>query len=151
MALAASQKRNATRGNLDLADELIAPEFVGDYIPDPPTLGPEGFKQLVSITLSAFPDMHWTIEDQLAEGSKVVTRWKFRGTHTGDYMGIPPTGKVITVTGMSLDCVLDGKLVQVRVLPALYDLQDMVQCAKGDVARYPGPAQDRGRMSGRVT
>jgi predicted ester cyclase len=80
-------------GNLDLADELYA----SDYVLHDPSLpedliGPEGIKQYAAINLGAFPDGRVTVEDQIAEGDKVVSRWTATGTHTGDLMGIPPTG-----------------------------------------------------------
>ena len=61
---------------------------------------------------SAFPDMQLTIEDQIAEGDKVVTRWTARGTHQGELMGIPPTGKQATVTGITVGRVANGKFVE---------------------------------------
>ena len=80
-------------GNLDLADELYAP----DYVLHDPSLpedlhGPEGIKQYAAMTLGAFPDARVIVEDQVAEGHKVVSRWTATGTHTGELMGIPPQG-----------------------------------------------------------
>ena len=63
--------------------------------------GVEAFKQFVSAYLTAFPDLHFTIEDQIAEEDKTMLRYTARGTHRGDLMGIPPTGKQVTVTGIS--------------------------------------------------
>jgi predicted ester cyclase len=61
---------------------------------------------------SAFPDVHITIEDQIAEGDKVVTRWTDRGTHQGEYLDIAPTGKQVEYTGISIDRIADGKIVE---------------------------------------
>jgi len=69
-------------------------------------------KQFVSMYLTAYPDTHFTIEDQIAEGDTVVTRWTARGTHKGPLMGIPPTGKQVTVTGISIGRVVNGKTVE---------------------------------------
>lgn len=74
--------------------------------------GREGFKQFVLMYRSAFPDMHITIEDQIAEGDKVVSRWTARGTHQGELMGIPPTGKQATVTGINIERFANGKFVE---------------------------------------
>ena len=78
-------------GNLDLADELYAP----DYVLHDPSLpedlhGPEALKQYAAMNLGAFPDARVTVEDQIAEGDMVVTRWTATGTHTGELLGIPP-------------------------------------------------------------
>jgi predicted ester cyclase len=60
----------------------------------------------------AFPDFHLTIEDQIAEGNKVITRVTFRGTHRGDYRGIAPTGKQIKYSGIAIDRIVDGKVAR---------------------------------------
>ena len=78
-------------GNLDVADELLAP----DYVDHDPTLpedvhGPEGFKEYVATYRSAFPDLHIQIEDQIAEGDRVATRWTGTGTHNGELRASPP-------------------------------------------------------------
>ncbi len=69
-------------------------------------------KQFVSGMRSAFLDLHFTIEDQIAEGDKVVTRWKASGTHRGEFQGVPPTGKQATVPGITIDRIAHGKLVE---------------------------------------
>jgi predicted ester cyclase len=91
------------KGNLNLADEVFAPDYV-DHDPAMPEdiRGPEGFKEYVSIFRTAFPDIHLEIEDQVAEGDKVVTRWTGTGTHEGDLMGIAPTGNKVTLPGMEI-------------------------------------------------
>jgi steroid delta-isomerase-like uncharacterized protein len=63
--------------------------------------------------LTAFPDLHFTIEDMVAEGDKVVVRWIVRGTHRGTFQDIPPTGKAVTLTGISLFRVANGRGVEV--------------------------------------
>jgi steroid delta-isomerase-like uncharacterized protein len=100
-------------GRLETVDELIAPTFVNH---DPSATGelsgPDGMKQLVEGYRTAFPDLRVTIEDQLAEGDRVATRWTARGTHQGELMGIAATGKEATVTGLSIDRITDGKIVE---------------------------------------
>ncbi len=98
------------RGNLAVVDELMSADYNG-HDPMMPA-GSEGFKQYVLMYRSAFPDVHLTIEDQIAEGDTVVSRWTARGTHKGELMGIPPTGKQVTVTGMNIERVANGKLVE---------------------------------------
>ena len=76
---------------------------------------PEGFegrKMFYSAFLAAFPDLHVHIEDVLAEGDKLVTRWSARGTHSGELMGIPPTGKQVSVGGTAIDRFENGQSVE---------------------------------------
>ena len=100
------------QGNLDLADEIYDSSHIshGQGIELPP--GPEGLKSLISIYRAAFPDVHFTIEDQIAEGDKVVTRWSSRGTHKGALMGIPATGKQTVSAGITMTKFLAGKAIE---------------------------------------
>ena len=94
--------------NLALVDELCTTTHV--YHNPPTTLhGREEFKQLLSLYITAFSDARLTVEDQIAEGDRVVTRYTFRGTHQADLMGIPPTGKPVTVTGIIITRIVNGK------------------------------------------
>ncbi len=96
-------------GNLDAADELIAPDYV-QHDPAMPeeARGPEGFKEFAAAFRAAFPDLHMEIEEQIAEGDLVATRWTCTGTHDGDLMGIAPTGKRVRQPGMDISRVSDG-------------------------------------------
>jgi steroid delta-isomerase-like uncharacterized protein len=69
-------------------------------------------KQMIPAFLTAFPDQHYTVEELIAEGDKVVCRFTFRATHQGDFMGIPPTGKAVTVTGIYISRLSGGKFVE---------------------------------------
>jgi steroid delta-isomerase-like uncharacterized protein len=93
-------------------DELVAPDYVGHDPSQPELHGPEGVKGFVTTYLSAFPDGRITIDEQLAEGDLVGSRWTGRGTHQGDLMGIPPTGKQVTVSGITVSRLKDGKVVE---------------------------------------
>ena len=97
--------------NLALVDELYAPDIV-DHNASMTIQGLEALKEFFSMYLTGSPDLYFTIEDQVAEGDKVVTRYTARGTHLGPFMGIPPTGKHITVTGIGIIRVADGKIVE---------------------------------------
>ncbi|MGH2534691.1 MAG: ester cyclase [Thermomicrobiales bacterium] len=99
------------RGNLAVVDEVAASDFV-IHLPSEEIHGPEGAKQYVAALRGAFPDLHITIEDQIADGDKVVTRWTARATHTGAFQGIPPTGKRGSMTGIDIDRIADGKIVE---------------------------------------
>jgi len=100
------------QGTLDVADEIIDASYVGHGFGVELPPGPEGYKQFVSIYRTAFPDLQFTTEDQVAEGDKVVTRWTARGTHKGELMGIPATGKQIVVTGIDIFRISSGKVVE---------------------------------------
>jgi predicted ester cyclase len=103
-----------SQGNLAVADEIIAPGHVNSGPGTLPGLppGPEGSKQLITVYRNAFPDVQFTLDEQIAEGDKVVTRFTAHGTHKGELAGIPPTGKSSTVTGMSVDRIVNGKIVE---------------------------------------
>ena len=100
------------RGNLRVLDELCAPNVVDHSMPPGFPAGIAGVKQMVTMYRSAFPDMRATIEDLIAEGDKVVARWSATGTHRGELMGIPATGKRVAVTGIGIDRFAGGKMVE---------------------------------------
>lgn len=102
------------QGNLAAVDELLA----HDHVPHHSLIGEqppsrELYKQFIVRTRTAFPDLHATIEDQIAEGDKVVTRWSVQGTHHGRFRGYSPTGKQMRVTGIVIDRIVGGKVVEV--------------------------------------
>ena len=99
-------------GNLDLADELITPDYVDNVAGSGSPVGPEGFKDAVSGVRDAFPDFTITINDMISEGDKVALVWTFIGTHKGELMGIAPTEKLIEFDGIYLYRFKDGKLVE---------------------------------------
>ena len=103
-----------SKGNLALLNEIIAKDHVNSgpgTLPGLPN-GPEGTKQFVTVYRNAFPDVDFTINEQIAEGDKVVTRWTAQGTHKGELMGTPATGKSATVTGISVDRLVNGKIAE---------------------------------------
>jgi steroid delta-isomerase-like uncharacterized protein len=102
------------KGKLNVLDEIIAKDHVNSgpgTIPGLPN-GPEGSKQFVTVYRNAFPDVHFTIDEQIAEGDKVVTRWTAQGTHQGELAGLPATGKSSTVTGISVNRIVNGKIAE---------------------------------------
>lgn len=100
-------------GNVAIMDEILADGFVNyDAALPEPSVGIEAAKASVMVYRDAFPDLKITIEEQIAEGDKVVTRWSARGTHQGDLMGIPPTGKQGTVTGITIERITGGKIIE---------------------------------------
>ena len=100
------------KGNLAIIPELIAPDYVYRSPLGMEAKGPEGFKQMVTRVRTAFPDIHFTIEDIIAESDKVVTRFTRRSTHTGEFMGIAPTGKKVTLSGILITRWVGGKEVE---------------------------------------
>ena len=103
----------SAQGDLDVADEIYAPNYVGHNPLDPEDVrGPEGAKEQARMYRSAFPDVRLNIEEQVAEGDRVVTRWIGSGTHQGEMMGIAPTGNQIRVDGITISRIQDGKVVE---------------------------------------
>ena len=101
------------QGNISLANELLAPDFVErEQIPPGVPDGREGVKSLTSMLRSAFPDFKATIEDMVAEGDKVVVRMIWSGTHKGEFMGIPASGKSVSIGVIDIIRVNKGKLVE---------------------------------------
>jgi steroid delta-isomerase-like uncharacterized protein len=100
-------------GNLDLFNETDSPEYVlhDPSVPED-VRGVESAKQFASMYLRAFPDLRFTIEEQVAEGDKVVTRWTSSATHQGELMGIPATGNRTGVSGFTISRISEGKLVE---------------------------------------
>ena len=96
---------------VQVVDDLIAPDFV-NHLPDGNRIDLEVYKQALSQTLAVLPDLHVTIEDQIAEGDKVVTRFRGTGTPQVEYAGIKPTGKPITVTAIHIHRLRDGRLCE---------------------------------------
>ena len=103
-----------TQGNLSVADEI----FAADYVNHDPTgwpQGPQGAKAAASAYRAGYSDLAFTIEDQIADGDRVATRWTAHGTHDGELYGVPPTGKKVTVTGISIERVAGGKIAETWV------------------------------------
>ena len=126
------------KGNLAVLDEIIAPDQVNGgpgALPGMPP-GPEGNKMLITAYRNAFPDIHFTIDEQVAEGNTVVTRWTAHGTHNGELAGLPPTGKSATVVGMGVDRIENGKIVESW---GLFDQFGMLQ----QLGVIPAPAQSQ--------
>ena len=123
-------------GDLNTVDQIITPDWVDHNPPLPsPLHGYEGFKQLTMLFRSAFPDMRVEIEDILAEGDKVSARLHLRGTNSGPFMGMPPTGKAVDVTATGIFRVVNGRVSDNWVnLDALKMMQQL------DVIPAPGQA-----------
>ena len=104
------------KGDLAVIDEIYDADYVFHGPPSTHVVlrGPEGYKQVVTLYRTAFPDAHFTIEEMVVEGDSIALRWTFRGTHKGDLMGISPTGKSITNLGITISHFANGKIVEER-------------------------------------
>ena len=102
------------QGKLQLIDELVASTCVlhDSMVPGGKVTGTHGYREFVEIYRASFPDLHFTINDQIAEGDKVATRYTATGTFKSAFMGMTPTHKHATVTGITIDRYQDGKLVE---------------------------------------
>ncbi len=121
--------------NLDLFDEIFAPDFV-QYGADPDQVsGVEDLKQFFIMMRLGFPDFQVTIEDLFAaEGEKVVLRFVFRGTHEGEFTGVAPTGKQVTMAGIDIFRIAGGKIVE------LWNQEDVLGMMQ-QIGAVPAPGQ----------
>lgn len=101
------------QGHLEVIDEVFATNYVHhDPTAPGPLSGPDAVKDHVATLRHAFPNLHFTIENEIADGDDIVVRWSAHLTHTGDYFGIPPTGKESQITGMNHWHTLGGQAVE---------------------------------------
>lgn len=126
--LAREATRIWTTGDFDAADEIYAPDYVNHqhHDPDDPRdlHGTEAMKQFAREFREGFPDFHDSIDIQIAEGDMVATRFTSMGTHRGTFMGVEPTNKELSWTGITIDRIVDGKIVESW---ANWDMMGMMQ------------------------
>ena len=104
------------QNRMDRADDLVVEDFV-ELDPLPGQLqGREGLKELVGTMRAAFPDIHWVVEEMVAEGDMVASRFTWTGTHRGEFLGVPATGRRVVVKGMVIDELAGGKMSKSRIL-----------------------------------
>jgi steroid delta-isomerase-like uncharacterized protein len=111
------------KNDMSLLDELLA----ANYVWHTPTLGDldlQAYRQFQPSVLAGFPDGHWVLEDMIAEGDRVAYRWTFCGTHLGEFMGIPATGRQIRMSGMNISRIADGRIAEDW---EIYDALGMMQ------------------------
>lgn len=119
--------------NMAGVDAFVAPSVIDHSLPPGAPGGIEGVRQTITMFLTAFPDLHLTLEDIIAEEDKVVVRWTMRGTHQGASLGMPPTGKQFILPGISLVRLDGGKAAETWVN---YDQLVMLQ----QLGLAPAPA-----------
>ncbi len=127
--------------NFDVADEITAQDTVNHdpTLTDLPS-GPEGDRHVVSLYHGAFPDAQITVEEQIAEADRVVTRWSGRGTHQGELLGVPPSGNRVEISGMTINRVSGGKIAETWTN---YDALGMMQ----QIGAIPEPGQEEARAA----
>jgi steroid delta-isomerase-like uncharacterized protein len=103
-------KRSGTR-EVCRMDGLFTPDFVR-HDPRRELHGIEKNRQFIASLRSAFPDLHFTVEDQIAEGEKVAVRYRFESTHRGEFQGMPPTGKQVSYSGILIYLFADDKIAE---------------------------------------
>ena len=104
------------QGNMDVLDHVLADTFTYHDPANPGVTSRDDYKQFVAALRTTFPDIHFTIEDEVADGDQLAIRWTMRGTHRGDLVmpagPIPPTGKQVQVSGITLIRFTEGKVVE---------------------------------------
>ena len=124
------------QGRLERANDLVKEDFVElDPLPGQEQ-GREGLKAVLAGLRASFPDWHWTVQEMVAEGDKVVTRFTWTGTHRGPFLGIPPTGKSVAVKGVVIDLLENGLMSESRIL---MDTMGLMQ----QLGVVPGPESGR--------
>ena len=123
------------RGDLAALDQVLSPDYRYHLPGSPEPLDREGHRQFLTAFYAACPDLSHTVEDMIAEGDRVATRATDRGTHRGELMGIPPTGKQVTWTETHIGRYRDGKLVEHWA-----DIDQLGMLQQLGVMPAPGPA-----------
>jgi steroid delta-isomerase-like uncharacterized protein len=103
-------------GRYEVCDEIVAEDFL-ELEPLPGQReGREGLKEIIAMMRSAFPDIHWVTNESISSGEKVVTRFTWTGTQRGNFLGIPATGRPVTVKGVVIDRLVNGRMTDSRIL-----------------------------------
>jgi steroid delta-isomerase-like uncharacterized protein len=117
---------------INSADEQLAGQVIAsDAVFHAPThaeplRGPAGYLELLAILRNGFPDIHWTMEETIIEGNRVAARFTMRGTHRGDFIGIPPTGNEISVQALNFYHLADGQIVGEQGQPDLLGIMQQI-------------------------
>ena len=112
--------------NMTLVNEVVSPRFVSHDWPEGTPTGRQGFDLFYSAIRTALPDARYEVEDLIAEGDKVVVRWRLLGTHLGDFRGIAPSGQTIALDGIAIYRVDGGKLMERWVVTDLHGVLEKI-------------------------
>jgi steroid delta-isomerase-like uncharacterized protein len=104
------------QGRYEVCNEIVAQDFFElDPLPGQ-RQGREGLKEVIAMMRAGFPDIHWVTDESISSGEKVVTRFTWTGTQRGDFLGIPATGRPVTVKGVVIDRLVNGHMTDSRIL-----------------------------------
>ena len=113
--------------NMAFADEVVSPQFTSHDWPEGGPTGPRAFRDYYSAIRAAVPDARYDVDDLIAEGDRVVVRWRLLGTHKGDFRGIAPTNRPIELKGIAIYRVDGGKLMERWVVSDLYGVLEQIK------------------------
>jgi len=109
-------------GRYEVCDEIVDEDFIElDPLPGQ-RQGREGLKEVIAMMRAAFPDIHWVTDETISSGEKVVTRFTWTGTHSGPFLGIPATGRPVTVKGVVIDRLVNSHMTDSRILMDTFGL-----------------------------
>ena len=114
------------KGNVGIIDALLCPDYVLHIPSRQETVDREGYKQAIHMYRTAFPDVLFSIQETITEEDKVVIRWTITGTHKGPYMGVAPTDKRVTLTGISIRRFEEGKIAEEWVVSDMLGLMQQM-------------------------
>jgi steroid delta-isomerase-like uncharacterized protein len=111
-----------------IGDEIISPSatFHVPFLPEP-VQGPSGYLKIIGIMRQAFPDVQWSLEETIIEGNTVAARFVLRGTHQGDFLGVPATGKPVQTQAMNIYRFTNGQISEEHGLPDLFGLMMQIR------------------------
>ena len=112
--------------NLDVLTELVAEDFIEQNPPPGQGPGREGLRQFLAQLFDAFPDLSWRVEEMVAEGDRVASWSTWKGTHRGTFMGLPPTGRTVSVEAWTMDHFRDSKVAESRIIMDMMGLMQQL-------------------------
>lgn len=113
--------------NMSMVGEVLSPQFTSHDWPEGGPTGPQAFRDYYSAIRSAVPDARYEVDDLIAEGDRIVVRWRLLGTHQDDFRGIAPTGRAIALKGIAIYRVDSGKLMERWVVSDLHGLLEEIR------------------------
>lgn len=141
------------RGNLERIPEFVSPAYVAHDPSNPGRVGGlEGARRFISMLHAGMSNIEYTVEDMIAEDDKVVYRWLLRATHSGVFMGVPPTGNQVTMTGIDIIRLVNGKIVESWVNADAFGLLQQLGVLPPPslVAPFPAPPSTASRVAERI-
>lgn len=120
-----------SQGRVDLIEELYAEDFIGHF-PTGIARGRQGIRERVEAHRRAFPNWTEEIDDTIAQGNRVVTRFTSRGTNEGVFLGNPPTGREVEISEVAIYRLSEGQIVEQWVYPDMRSMQEQIRVAEGE-------------------